>query len=205
MKTFINLLLIIVMVTDVLAGGILKDMSTHSAYLRPSRMSIAVSIHDQVATTTLRETFINTTSSPMFMTYGFPLSINASASEFNWTMYDSTKIAELTASAPDSAAAGPGGGAAPITTGFYFIDGRTGDILHSVPMAYRGQIGERWAAYQIRPTTGSGPTTYQVVLADMQDNWKTYNLNATGLHYFRIYEPPPNGLDGMNENYSGED
>ncbi len=87
-----------------------------------------------------------------------------------------------------------------------FLDGSTGMTIVSEPNARQGVLGNRWSA--CLKTSLSGAT--EIVLFEMGDNWKRHTISlgtAQRQHryfgYGRIamYEPPPNGLDGMYENY----
>jgi len=87
------------------------------------------------------------------------------------------------------------------TTRFFdiiFIDGRNGNVLASERDAFGPAIGKRWAVCISGFIFQNGP----IVVFDMQDNWRRMQLSATADYRPAIYEPPPNGLDGMLDNYT---
>lgn len=89
-----------------------------------------------------------------------------------------------------------------------FLDIESGDFLHTEDLASFPVIGERWAACMVK-NYPSGDT--ELIFYDMDNNWERYSIpisNIPGLMGvqggFEMYEPPPNGLDGMYENYQGD-
>ena len=96
-----------------------------------------------------------------------------------------------------------------------FIDGETGEFLHSEPSVSTPSdsqcresvgtyvaIGHRWAGI-IKPTPGSGELSSLLVL-DMENNWESTLVATREFGHFAMYEPPSNGLAGMGENYIEE-
>ncbi len=86
-----------------------------------------------------------------------------------------------------------------------FFESTSLDPIVTVERCRKPWIGHRWAAC----TQDYSSSNATIFLFDMQDNWKEYSINlpidqnygiARGIAF---YEPPPNGLDGMYENYRG--
>lgn len=91
-----------------------------------------------------------------------------------------------------------------------FIDGLTGTRLASEPDSDRAIVGNNWAACI---TSNYSTGTVDLVLLEINDNWKRHAITLSRTIFFNyyyhfplaMYEPPPNGLDGMYENYVRED
>jgi Ca-activated chloride channel family protein len=109
MRRIILLAWFILVSDGLLATGIIKNAGDNNTYLRPDTISVRVRIDNQVAVTTIRETYTNTTGGRILMNYGYPLSARQSVTGFLYTMNDTTKAGLLTGQAPDTAATGPGG------------------------------------------------------------------------------------------------
>jgi hypothetical protein len=119
------------------------------------------------------------------------------------------KICDLKVSYPSLLSVGPGGDifavtidslvsspASTLPCDIVFLDGRTGIELHRVPNSGYAQIGKRWAAI----TSWSGMAS-SITLLDIENNWQATSLGPSLPCNFALYEPPPNGLDGMYENW----
>ena len=109
MKKTIFLFLLVFLSSLVFGAGIIKNTEQSYEYLRPNKIQVDVEINNQVSVTTLKETYKNNGRTPLFMKYGFPMDINASATEFIWTMNGVALKAVLTGEAPDTTATNPGG------------------------------------------------------------------------------------------------
>lgn len=74
-----------------------------------------------------------------------------------------------------------------------YVDGVTGELLHTVHEINGSIIDERWVACE--PKMGSG----DLLLIDMDDNWKEYriDLDTYGFFKFAMYIPPPGGVEEM--------
>ena len=87
-----------------------------------------------------------------------------------------------------------------------FRDGRTFQPVKTEPSGWSPYIGERWAACII-----PGHSTWTIRLYDIQNDWQVHDISASPsdlrCHQMAdpspivLYEPPPNGLEGMYENY----
>jgi len=109
MKKIIVLFLLVSFPALVFGAGIIKNTQQSYTYLRPHKIQVDVEINNQVSITTVKETYKNKGTTPLFMKYGFPMDINASATEFIWTMNGLALKAVLTGQAPDTTAFNPGG------------------------------------------------------------------------------------------------
>ncbi|MBN2413181.1 VWA domain-containing protein [candidate division KSB1 bacterium] len=109
MKKTLFLFLLVLLPSLTFGAGIIKNTEHSYTYLRPHSIQVDVEINNQVSITTVKETYKNKGAVPLFMKYGFPLDINASATEFIWTMNGVALKAVLTGQAPDTTAANPGG------------------------------------------------------------------------------------------------
>lgn len=74
-----------------------------------------------------------------------------------------------------------------------FVDGVTGELLHTVLNIHGCIIDDRWIACQ--PIMGSG----ELLLIDMEDDWKEYriDLDTYGIMNIAMYIPPPGGVEEM--------
>jgi len=83
-----------------------------------------------------------------------------------------------------------------------FADGHTGEIIKTVITAKYPQIGSKWVSCLIPSSTGSSSWGWQISLFDTQNGW-TNQILSTSPYFLmnKMYEPPPNGLAGMYENY----
>ena len=87
-----------------------------------------------------------------------------------------------------------------------FRDGRTSQPVKTEPSGWSPCIGERWAACII-----PGNNTWTLRLYDILNDWQVHDISASPSDLrchgmadpspIVLYEPPPNGLDGMYENY----
>ena len=96
----------------------------------------------------------------------------------------------------------------PLTPGgmdLVFIDGHTGGELKTVRSGSYPQIGKKWVSCLDYSGMGSYPYGYKITLFDLQNEWARQTLKIPiFLQVCDMYEPPPNGLAGMYENYVEE-
>jgi len=96
----------------------------------------------------------------------------------------------------------------PLTPGgmdLVFIDGHTGDELKTVRSGGYPQIGKKWVSCVDYSGMGSYPYGLTITLFDLQNGWARQTLKIPiFLQVCDMYEPPPNGLAGMYENYVEE-
>lgn len=82
------------------------------------------------------------------------------------------------------------------------LDGHTGEELFRTTDALYTCIGRRWIVFR-SGTHDFYPITIEVL--DIKDNFNQSRFADEEVGPFAVYEPPPNGLDGMYENYVPED
>ncbi|MGH7496897.1 MAG: VWA domain-containing protein [bacterium] len=93
-----------------LADGIMKIKGQTSSYLRPERITVTSDINNQVCTTISQQTFVNRTSQPVWLQYGFPTNINASVIQFRWRAGGQWRTARVSGTPQDtSGVINPGG------------------------------------------------------------------------------------------------
>ncbi len=107
----ILLCILLLAASPLFADGLLKVKSEGAQpYIAPTRVEIATTIRDQVAVTVSRQTFRNTSGRELQISYGFPLGINASVSDFRWWQNDELHIAAIDDNPQSNGATqGPGG------------------------------------------------------------------------------------------------
>ncbi len=83
---------------------------------------------------------------------------------------------------------------------FIFVDGLTGEELHSTMDIEKVTIGERWAAGLSLVHTPRG-TGRQFIVIDMEDDWKEYRFGPIDVNWktVSLYEPPSGGIREMME------
>ncbi len=126
------------------ADAVLKDREVSMSYLFPISVSVRTEVAGQVAVTTTRQTFRNTTGRPVKIQYGFPLGISAAVTEFSWYQHGIQKTAKLSGKPQDSVSGTPGGvsdaafqkflGKSPFV--FTFVDSLAADSTLVVDLTY---------------------------------------------------------------------
>ncbi len=91
------------------AGGLIKVMNQSGTYLTPTSVEISVEVNNQVAITTARQTFKNTTGDSVVMKYGFPMPLKAVVTGFSWNMNGEHFTAKIVGQPMDTTATNPGG------------------------------------------------------------------------------------------------
>jgi hypothetical protein len=93
-----------------------------------------------------------------------------------------------------------------------FIDGETGNTILVEHDSACASITDKWAVC-VSDWSQAGQ---RIVVYNMEDNWKKYTITPRPrvisrpyhflVHYLvALYEPPPDGLDGMYENYKPDE
>lgn len=79
------------------------------------------------------------------------------------------------------------------TTGIIFVDGFTGETIHTVQDSTKSIIGKRWIVCE--PTSGFS----DLIFIDMEDDWKEYRITlpTDDLNGMAVYFPPPGGIEEM--------
>ncbi|MCX6644983.1 MAG: hypothetical protein NTY09_01280 [bacterium] len=82
-----------------------------------------------------------------------------------------------------------------------FIDGYTGQTLHSIYGMDKFTIGDRWIAC----SEGISGIQRGIVLIDMDNNWEEYRLTfpCNNFNDFAMYEPPEGGVEEMQRMREG--
>lgn len=93
---------------------------------------------------------------------------------------------------------------------YAFLDGVTGEELASERDVNLPVIGRRWAACITARSSQPG----SIILFDMENGWERSTMDLehrspywrqTSSGSIAMYEPPPNGLDGMYENFDWDE
>jgi hypothetical protein len=76
-----------------------------------------------------------------------------------------------------------------------FIDGHTGETLHTIYGMDKFIIGQKWIAC----SEGVSGNQRGIVLIDMENNWEEHRLTfpCDSYHDFAMYEPPEGGVEEM--------
>jgi hypothetical protein len=90
----------------------------------------------------------------------------------------------------------------PLSFDSVFLDGRSGEELHRESNSFAVTIGQRWA---IVASVGTGMGSMTLIALDLENGFAKTSFGGGFLGSIALYEPPPNGLDGMYENYVPED
>ncbi|MCK4721600.1 hypothetical protein KAU08_13105 [bacterium] len=98
----------------------------------------------------------------------------------------------------ESSGSSPPGSTRVFTNDMVFLNGRTGEELHREYYPCAAVLGTRWACVILYAARRANAT---LVLLDMENNFARTTIAARAFCGLAIYEPPPNGLDGMYENY----
>lgn len=143
-RLLIALFFLLCSVPAVHADAVLKDREQPDSYLFPLSVSVRTSVNGQVAVTTTKQIFRNTTNRAIRLQYGFPLGVNASVTDFSWYQHGQQRTAKLTGKPQDTVSGGPGGvpdaaylsflGKAPFI--FSFADSLAPDSTLSVELTY---------------------------------------------------------------------
>jgi Ca-activated chloride channel family protein len=111
MKKIIFALIVLLFSGNALwADGVLKITGTNNTYIMPMNVDVKTEIVNQVAITTTKQTFRNTTGADIKLQYGFPTDVNASVTEFSWWQNGVKRTAKLTGQAQDTTIINPGNG-----------------------------------------------------------------------------------------------
>ncbi len=143
-RALLALLLFLCLSPALYADAVLKDREASMSYLFPIAVSVRTEVAGQVAVTTTRQTFRNTTGKPIKLQYGFPLGLRASVTDFTWYQHGTLRTAKLSGKPQDSVSGGPGGtpdiafqeflGKSPFV--FSFVDSLAADSVLVVDLTY---------------------------------------------------------------------
>lgn len=109
MKIIWIVLISIIAISSANADGVMKVLNLPYTYLSLISVEVTTEINNQVAITTSRQTFSNTTGLAVDLKYGFPLEYNASATQLSWSKHGKEYRAQLTGKPQDTTAVNPGG------------------------------------------------------------------------------------------------
>ena len=109
MKRMITTLFLFFLSSQLFASAVIKVMNKPQTYLTPHQIEIKTEINNQIAVTTVRQYFKNTTGDSIMMKYGFPLPANASVIGVDYFINGNYYQAEIVGQPMDTTASGPGG------------------------------------------------------------------------------------------------
>lgn len=102
MKTLLTTLAIALIAIQSFADGVVIVDANQGIYLKLINSNIDVDVNNQVALVTSKQTFVNNTSSPALVKYGFPMPASGTATQLRWKINNVWNYAEFSASAQDT-------------------------------------------------------------------------------------------------------
>ncbi|MES2764398.1 MAG: VWA domain-containing protein [Bacteroidota bacterium] len=109
-KIFLAFILLLAANSLLMADGVLKVKNENNSYLLPVKVEVRTEIVNQVAITTTKQTFRNTTGKNLLLQYGFPTDVNASVTDFSWWQNGKKRTAKMNGHSQDTLIDNPGSG-----------------------------------------------------------------------------------------------